>query len=98
LYRAGRQRDALEAYRDARRTLVDELGIEPGPALRRLHERILAQDAALEAPAPPVPERADATADDFVGRNGELAQLAAGLDRALAGTGSLIVIGGEPGV
>src|SRR3954452_8141922 len=98
LYRAGRQPDALEAYRDARRTLVDELGIEPGPALRRLHAAILAQDGALEAPAPSVPARAHPLADDFVGRDRELAQLAAGLGRALAGTGSLVVIGGEPGV
>jgi predicted ATPase/DNA-binding SARP family transcriptional activator len=51
LYRSGRQADALEAYRAARRTLVDELGIEPGPALQRLERAILAQDAELDAPA-----------------------------------------------
>src|SRR4051812_3397870 len=98
LYRAGRQPDALEAYREARRTLVEALGIEPGPALRRLHAAILAQDDVLEASARSVPPRVQTLADDFVGRDRELAQLAAGLDRALAGTGSLVVIGGEPGV
>jgi predicted ATPase/DNA-binding SARP family transcriptional activator len=51
LYRADRQADALQAYQDARRQLVDELGIEPGERLRELERAILAQDAALMAPA-----------------------------------------------
>jgi DNA-binding SARP family transcriptional activator len=45
LYRAGRQADALAAYRRLRRALVDELGIEPSQALRDLEQRILEQDA-----------------------------------------------------
>ena len=49
LYRSGRQADALEAYRDARTVLVERMGIEPGPELRRLHDAILRQDDALEA-------------------------------------------------
>ena len=52
LYRCGRQAEALAAYREARRVLVAEIGAEPGPELRRLHEAILGQDASLE------PERA----------------------------------------
>ena len=48
LYRSGRQAEALAAYQDARRALVDELGIEPGRALHELERRILMQDPALE--------------------------------------------------
>lgn len=48
LYRAGRQADALRAYGDARRALVDELGIEPGAELRDLERRVLQQDQALD--------------------------------------------------
>ena len=51
LYRCDRQADALQAYQDARRALVDELGIEPGERLRELERAILAQDPALAAPA-----------------------------------------------
>ena len=51
LYRSGRQADALAAYQQARRMLVDELGVEPGEELRRLHQQILARDPALAAPA-----------------------------------------------
>jgi DNA-binding SARP family transcriptional activator len=51
LYRSDRQADALQAYQDARRTLVEELGIEPGERLRELERAILAQDPALAWPA-----------------------------------------------
>jgi DNA-binding SARP family transcriptional activator len=47
LYRAGRQADALERYREGRRVLVDELGLEPGPRLQELERAILRQDPAL---------------------------------------------------
>jgi DNA-binding SARP family transcriptional activator len=54
LYRSGRQAEALDAYQDARRALVDGLGIDPSPALQELERAILRQDPALdlEAPAP----------------------------------------------
>ncbi|HET9462000.1 MAG TPA: BTAD domain-containing putative transcriptional regulator [Gaiellaceae bacterium] len=48
LYRCGRQADALDTYRHGRRMLVEELGLEPGPALRNLERAILAQDASLD--------------------------------------------------
>jgi DNA-binding SARP family transcriptional activator len=50
LYRCGRQGDALRVYRAARRTLAEELGIEPGPALRGLEAAVLAHDEALLPP------------------------------------------------
>jgi class 3 adenylate cyclase len=49
LYRAGRQADALEAYREARRVLMDELGLEPSEELRSLEQAILQQDVSLAA-------------------------------------------------
>jgi DNA-binding SARP family transcriptional activator len=52
LYRSGRQAEALEAYQDARRALVDELGIEPSPALQELERAILRHDPSLEVQAP----------------------------------------------
>jgi DNA-binding SARP family transcriptional activator len=60
LYGAGRQAEALEAYRRTRATFVEELGIEPGPALQELERAILRQDRSLApqdatAPAPPRP-------------------------------------------
>ncbi|HEX6651301.1 MAG TPA: BTAD domain-containing putative transcriptional regulator [Thermoleophilaceae bacterium] len=65
LYRADRQADALQAYQDARRQLVEELGIEPGERLRELEAAVLAQDPSLtviepEAPPPPQQRVADA--------------------------------------
>jgi DNA-binding SARP family transcriptional activator len=65
LYRSGRQADALETYRSARRVHVERLGLEPGPELRRLQEAILAHDAAIagaaslrsSAPSTPLDDR-----------------------------------------
>jgi DNA-binding SARP family transcriptional activator len=59
LYRSGRQAEALDAFQEGRRALVDELGIEPGPALQRLERAILRQERELELrqepAAPPAP-------------------------------------------
>jgi YVTN family beta-propeller protein len=57
LYRCGRQTDALAAYRRGRDALNDELGLEPGPELRELEQRILTHDPALEGPATRAPAR-----------------------------------------
>ena len=51
LYRSGRQAEALNAYQDARRVLVDELGIDPSPSLQALERGILRQDPALHLPS-----------------------------------------------
>ena len=58
LYRAGRQTDALDAFRSARRRLVEELGLEPGPQLHELQQRILQHDPALTPRRAPAPVRA----------------------------------------
>ncbi|MFD2686555.1 BTAD domain-containing putative transcriptional regulator [Streptomyces phyllanthi] len=52
LYRSGRQAEALAAYRQAQSLLADELGVDPGPALRSMYERIVRADTALMLTAP----------------------------------------------
>jgi DNA-binding SARP family transcriptional activator len=56
LYRSGRQAEALDAYREARRVLIDELGIDPSPALQELEKAILRQDPALDLATPAAAE------------------------------------------
>jgi DNA-binding SARP family transcriptional activator len=99
LYRAGRQGEALEVYRAARRTLLAELGIEPGRALRELEHAILEQDPAIEITTPQRQQAlrpGRAAAPHFEGRDDELGLLEAGLDDALAGRGRLFVVIGDP--
>jgi predicted ATPase/DNA-binding SARP family transcriptional activator len=79
LYGAGRQAEALDAYRAARRVLVDQLGIEPGPDLQELERAILRHDPEL-APTP-VATEFPATMTPLVGRELVLAAVAALLHR-----------------
>jgi DNA-binding SARP family transcriptional activator len=51
-YRCGRRAEALAAYRQARRVLIDELGAEPGSELRQIHQQVLSADPDLDAPEP----------------------------------------------
>ena len=94
LYRCGRQAEALDVYHDARRTLGDELGIEPGAELRGLEQAILVQDRALDRP----PAQAEEPGGVFVGRERELSALLGALEDALSGRGRLVLLAGEPGV
>jgi DNA-binding SARP family transcriptional activator len=105
LYRAGRQAEALDAYRAARRTMLADLGIEPGRALQELERAILAQDPALDGPSPrPAAQGRHAgmrpgrhAASPLVGLADELTALEAGLDDAIAGRGRLFVVVGAAG-
>jgi predicted ATPase/DNA-binding SARP family transcriptional activator len=69
LYRAGRQADALEAYRAARAMLIDELGLEPTPELRQLEQAILTHDASLQAPEMAPASRLPAPLTRTIGRD-----------------------------
>jgi DNA-binding SARP family transcriptional activator/tetratricopeptide (TPR) repeat protein len=88
LYRCGRQADALDWYQRTRLLLADELGTDPGSALRQLHHRLLTADHALDLPAAapsstasaPVPRQLPAPPPWFTGRKAELAALTEALD------------------
>jgi DNA-binding SARP family transcriptional activator len=98
LYRSGRQAEALEVYRDTRRVLVDELGIEPGKELRELEDAILRQDPVLDQ-GPTVDGVAlQQSRSTFVGRQRELEILRSGLENSFAGRGGLYLLTGEPGI
>ncbi|BAL91748.1 putative SARP-family transcriptional regulator [Actinoplanes missouriensis 431] len=108
LYRLGRQAEALRLYDEAQRLLSDELGVDPGPALQRLHTLVLRQDPSLDAaPETPRPRATPRTAeaatpqparDDMVGRDQELGRCRAALHRARDGAPAVVVVYGEAGI
>ncbi len=101
LYRSDRQADALQAYQDARRKLVEELGLEPGERLRELERAILKQDPALAAPAledaESLPPELEADIP-MVGRERELDRLKELWRRARSDGGELILVVGGHGM
>ncbi len=111
LYLCGRQAEALAAYQRARAVLVAELGVEPGPGLRDLHQRILSADPALAVteparpaeaePLPGVPRELPPMVPGFTGRSAELQALTRLLDRSGQQASAAVVIsaiGGTAGV
>jgi hypothetical protein len=100
LYRCGRRAQALDAYRQARSVLVEEIGVEPGLELRRLHEAILRQDPQLEPPgadAGELPPELDA-GTPLVGREPDLDALREQSRRARGGAGQLALVVGARGM
>jgi DNA-binding SARP family transcriptional activator/Tfp pilus assembly protein PilF len=103
-YRSGRQAEALRVYRSTRTTLVEELGLEPGPELSSLHQRILTADPTLATPAPedrsapapqrPVPRQLPVDVVHFTGRRRYLADLDTLLDESAV----VVAIDGTAGV
>jgi predicted ATPase/DNA-binding SARP family transcriptional activator len=81
LYRSGRQADALEEYQRARTVLVDELGIDPSPELQELERAILTQDEGLAAAAGARRPQLPVPPTQLVGRDRELAEAVALLER-----------------
>jgi DNA-binding SARP family transcriptional activator len=111
LYRCGRQAEALAAYQRARDALVTELGVEPEPGLRDLHQRILSFDPALAitgqgriaetGPQPGTPRELPPAVPGFTGRSAELQALTRLLDQpGQQGADTIVVsvIGGTAGV
>jgi DNA-binding SARP family transcriptional activator len=105
LYRAGRQTEALAAYRQVRAAMVEQFGIEPGPELRDLERRVLCHATDLHvaegAPAaPPLPAVLAHPVHErpFVGRAREWAVLAAALRDARSGHFGAVFLSGPPGI
>jgi DNA-binding SARP family transcriptional activator/tetratricopeptide (TPR) repeat protein len=114
LYRSGQRADALESYRTFQRRVAEELGIDPGPPLRELHEQLLRDDPTLGDPTRPgsltatdvptsgrtavVPAQLPPAASAFTGRDSELDWLSRLLADRDADATTVAVITGSAGV
>ena len=100
LYRAGRQSEALEAYRQAHRTLAGQIGVEPGPELQHLQKQILAQDPALDPPAPVVelPVELEGGSPLLAGRERELGWMRRRWAEASEGRTVCAIVWGPAGI
>ncbi|MEO3796754.1 BTAD domain-containing putative transcriptional regulator [Nonomuraea sp. B10E15] len=103
LYRACGPSDALAAYQEARRVTVDELGVEPGAALRRLQQAVLTRDPALDLAAgtpgaPGVPAELPADTRVFTARATEIAWLDKAVADAAPGAPAIAAIDGAGGI
>jgi DNA-binding SARP family transcriptional activator len=103
LYRVGRPAEALAIYREARRRLVEELGVEPARYLQDLHKAMLSHDPILEPPSPSVkapravvPSELPADNPAFTGRRREIRRLRANL-AAVGGRTAVVAISGAGG-
>jgi DNA-binding SARP family transcriptional activator len=100
-YRAHGQAEALSVLRRARRTLAEQLGIDPGPALRGVEAEVLSRAPHLAVPAPPPSAPASASASalgQLVEREHELTELRQCLSDAVAGRGGLVCVQGPAGI
>ena len=99
-YRAGRQSEAIEAYREAHRALVAEIGAEPGPELRNLQDALMRQDPVLDArpPALELPRQLEGGSPLLAGRDHELRWLRKRWREAEAGTCWIALVSGPHGI
>ena len=102
LHRSGRTSEALEVYRQGRRELIEELGLEPGPELRRLEKEILAEDvedeSAAPQPEPQSPRQLPMDIADFTGRAEALAMIDALVSTEESTAMPIAVLTGRGGV
>jgi DNA-binding SARP family transcriptional activator len=101
MYRAGRQTEALDAYQETRRVLVEDYGVEPGPDLSELQAAVLRQDESLDfqPPLADLPQELDtAFAPPLVGRDAELASLLRAWRGASSGNGVCAILAGPHGI